>query len=308
MTEEILEAPQYLESIEDRDERSLLRMHAFVEALSTDYQRGRLSQEKISKIYRSFGEEFLNNTLQGYGWRKPFGYAGDFLMIDKIYTRYTSDNPKFRLWDEYFHRQAAPRAVRNRKEYFKQLIHRKLQTEESLTLLDMASGPARDLAEVYESIDQPSRLQTTCVDMDARAITYARKLNQRFLSHIEFVHKNVLRFHCQQKFHLIWSAGLFDYFNDNVFVAVLRRFRNFLEPGGEIVIGNFNQDNNPSRAYMEIFGDWFLYHRTEQQLIELAQKAGFYANEIYVGHEPENVNLFLHIKSDDSKNCKSKNI
>ncbi len=100
----------------------------------------------------------------------------------------------------------------------------------------------------------------------------------------------------KQTFDLIWSAGLFDYFDDKLFAALLRRFRNYLKSGGEIVVGNFNQDHNPSRAYMEILGNWFLHHRTEQQLIDLAQKADFEHWQLSVNREPENVNLFLHIK------------
>jgi SAM-dependent methyltransferase len=217
-------------------------------------------------------------------------------MIDKIYTRHTSEKPEYRLWDEYFHRQAAPRAVRNRKAYFKKLVCNTLKEKKSITLLNVGSGPGRDLAELYESLYQPQRLHTTSVDMDARAIAYAQELNKPYARYTRFVNRNILRFQSEQNFNLIWSAGLFDYFNDKVFVSVMRRFRNNLKPGGEIVIGNFNEENNPSREYMEIFGEWFLHHRSEQQLYDLAQKAGFSTNEIAVNHEPENVNLFLHVK------------
>ncbi len=46
---------------------------------------------------------------------------------------------------------------------------------------------------------------------------------------------------------------------------------------------------------MELFGEWYLNHRSEEHLIYLAKNAGFEANQIRVGKEPENVNLFLHI-------------
>ena len=52
----------------------------------------------IKKLYQDLGEDFLRDTVQGHGWRKPLGYAGDFLMIDKIYTRYTSNQPIADLW------------------------------------------------------------------------------------------------------------------------------------------------------------------------------------------------------------------
>lgn len=298
MTTKMIETPQYLETAEDRDERSLQRIHAFVEALSIGYQQGKLSRQKIREVYQRFGENFLNNTLQGHGWRKPFGYAGDFMMIDKIYTRYMSDKPQFRLWDEYFHRQAAPKAVRNRKTYFKKLVRNTLRAKKTVSLLNVGSGPARDLAELYTSLPKPQRLHTTCVEMDRHAIAYAQELNRSYLPFIHFEQKNILRFKGVQTFHLIWSAGLFDYFNDKTFVYLLRRFKHRLKPNGEIVIGNFNEDHNPSRNYMEVFGQWFLHHRSESQLVALARMAGFEDRQISVSRESENVNLFLHIKAD----------
>lgn len=93
MITEIIETLQYSEAKEKHDERSLRWIHDFVEALSTGYRLGKLSTEKIGEIYQSLGNDFLSNTVQGHGWRKPLGDAGGFLMIDKIYTRYTSNQP-----------------------------------------------------------------------------------------------------------------------------------------------------------------------------------------------------------------------
>ncbi|MEM6841163.1 MAG: class I SAM-dependent methyltransferase [Bacteroidota bacterium] len=299
--------PSPLNRISPKIDTEVARIGQLVKTINHNQHHAPIRQV-VKKLYQDLGEGFLENTVQGYGWRKPFGYAGDFLMIDKIYTRHTTTEPEYQAWDEYFHQQAAPYAVRNRKEYFKQLMHRKLQAGKSLTLLNVASGPARDLAEVYADLSHPQQLRTTCVDMDKHAIAYAKQLNQPYLPYMRFVEKNVLRFHCEQKFHLIWSAGLFDYFNDKIFVFVLRRLQKFLRPDGEIIIGNFNQDYNPSRVYMETFGDWFLHHRSEQQLVDLAKKAGFRSSEISLGREPENVNLFLHLKPDGSESSKSTNI
>ena len=265
--------------------------------VSEEVKMGRLTRTDIAEINQTFGEEFMHNTIQGYGVRKPFGYSGDFLMIDKIYTFYKSNIPKYRVWDDYFHLQAAPKAVRNRKDYFKNVLFKKLDASEKLDLLNVASGPARDLFEVYNNLNgKKQNLSTTCVEMDKNAMEYAQKLNEEHLKYIHFEQNNVFRFQTEKKFDLIWSAGLFDYFNDRAFILTLKNFKNWLKPKGEIIIGNFNDEHNPSRDYMEIFGEWYLYHRTEEQLLELARKGGFTDNQISVGKEVENVNLFLHIK------------
>lgn len=162
-------------------------------------------------------------------------------------------------------------------------------------LLNVASGPARDLKELYESDDYAS-LHTTCVEMDPNAIAHAKDLNRAFEDRITYINRNIFRFRPDRQFDWIWSAGLFDYFDDKAFVLLLKRFKTWLKPGGEIIIGNFNEDYNPSRAAMEIAGDWFLIHRTEETLIQLALQAGFAKEQISVGKEELGVNLFLHIQ------------
>ncbi len=260
-------------------------------------QNGFLTRKTISQLIRCFDREFIENTVQGHGLKKPFGYAGDFLMIDKIYTFYKSGHPEFRFWDEYFHQHAATKAVRNRKEYFKRIINQKTADNPCLHLLNVASGPARDLYEMYGELSSPQKVRTTCVEMDKNAISYAKKLNNMFLSHIDFRHRNIFSYTDEREYDMIWSAGLFDYFNDKTFLSVLLKLKKHLKKGGEMIIGNFNEDYNPSRPYMEIFGEWFLHHRTEEQLLDLAGKAGFTREQTGVGREEGNVNLFLHIKN-----------
>jgi len=131
--------------------------------------------------------------------------------------------------------------------------------------------------------------------MDAHAIAYSKKMTSKHAGKINFILKNILRFDCEEKFDIIWSAGLFDYFNDAVFVRLLKRMKNWLQPNGRIVIGNFNQEYNPSRTYMEVMGEWFLEHRSEAHLLSLAEKAGYTNCTISVEREQENVNLFLNI-------------
>ena len=76
---------------------------------------------------------------------------------------------------------------------------------------------------------------------------------------------------------------------------MLKKLIEFATEDGEIIIGNFT-DENPSRIYMEMVGDWILNHRSAQHLTELAIAAGAYPHQITVGKEPEGINLFLHIK------------
>lgn len=277
------------------DESEYLQLDRFMEALYLSVQVGLISSEEVEAAKQLFSPEFLQETIHGYGYRKPMGYAGDYLIIDKIYTYHSTQNPFYQKWDAYFHRTEATQAVRNRKDFFKKQLCQKLaEAKEPIRLLNVASGPARDLGELYQKIN-PTLLKSTCVELDSRAIEHAKETCADYLEHIQFYNKNILRFSTQEKFDVIWSAGLFDYFEDHLFVIAIKRFLTWLAPGGEIIIGNFSEDN-ASRGYMEVFGEWYLLHRSKEELFELAMKAGVAEDKITVDKEPLGVNLFLRIK------------
>lgn len=238
---------------------------------------------------------FDRDSVMGHIRTKPYGYAGDFQIIERIYQNEIL-RENYRLWDAYSLSHPAAQAVRNRKKYFKSLLRSKMEQSKELTLLNIASGPGRDLFEVYQELRFDERLSATCVEMDAQAIEYAKSLTEPFSAQINFINKNIFRFSSQDRYDLVWSAGLFDYFDDKAFVRLLKGFRQWVNPGGEIVIGNFNDEHNPSRLFMELFGQWHLNHRSEQELIRLAVLAGYPQVCISVGREPENINLFLHLK------------
>jgi len=259
-----------------------------------EYRKGRISKADIAELNAGFEKEFLENTIHGRGYLKPNGYPGDYLFLDHIYTKHVSNDSKYRIWDEYVQQNGAPKAVRNRKEYYKHLVKTKAKSTSSLQVLNIISGSGRELAELYAN-DATRNIHTTCVEIDKEAIAFSKNLNKTNLEQITYVNSNIFRYQTKQSFDFIWSAGLFDYLNDKAFVKLLQQFKAWQKKGGEIVIGNYNETHNPSRDYMEILGDWHLIHRTEEQLLQLARDAGYREQEIYVSRMPDNVILYLHI-------------
>lgn len=239
--------------------------------------------------------DFLCSTesVMGHILQKPYGYAGDFHIIDRIYTNDIS--VRFEKWDRFSQQNAAALAVRNRKHFFQDTLTKLKISRPHAQVLNVASGSARDLKEFLDSASAPD-LRFTCIDLDPRALEYAAQLNRAHSDRISFHLRNALRYQPGQTFDLVWSAGLFDYFEDRVFVHLLKRMRKWVNAGGHIIIGNFNAEHNPSRMYMEVLGEWHLIHRTPLQLIELAKQAGASESQISVEREPEGINLFLSIQ------------
>jgi len=255
--------------------------------------REALSTEQLASIHDSFGSALSPETIQGWAYQKPLGYAGDFKIIEKIYNFDRSSVPHLMKWDDYFHSQKAPQAVRNRLSFFlDQLWKTKTDHPSGTQILNVASGPGRDMYEALKVLGA-SDLRIDCVEQDIHAIDFAKSLCQKFLHNINFIHKNIFRFVTDTTYHLIWSAGLFDYFNDNLFKRTIRKLSQSLKPNGRMVIGNFSPDN-PSRGYMELC-NWKLIHRSKEHLLQLAKECGFHDRQIRVEQEPEGINLFLVI-------------
>ncbi|TDM08001.1 MAG: class I SAM-dependent methyltransferase [Ideonella sp. MAG2] len=255
---------------------------------------GKLSPETLQALRHALGAAMGMATLQGRSWLKPYGYAGDFQVIDDIYQEVRCSDPHLRAWDDYFHAQPAVKAVRNRKAYFKALVQSAARAKgcRPLKVLNVASGPCRDVAELLAECPDLA-VHFTCVDLDEQAIAHARHLCAAWPEHVRFLRTNALRLSLPERFDLVWSAGLLDYFSDPLFVRLMRKFMSLAAPDGEVVVGNFST-HNPSLAY-QAWADWLLIHRSPEQLRALAAKAGAPVSQVEA--EPEGVNLFLRMRA-----------
>jgi extracellular factor (EF) 3-hydroxypalmitic acid methyl ester biosynthesis protein len=266
-----------------------------------DYDRFTSLVDNLSPIYLECLREILmpvldKNTLIGHGFEKPFGYPGDFYLINNIYYFHINQNERFRKWDVFFQDQPAAIAVRNRKEYFlnqcKKLIS---QNNGNKRVLILGSGPATDVNEFLS--DNPGcDINFDLIDFDQNAIDFSMEKNKRFNGMISYNRINVLRFKPYKFYDLIWSAGLFDYFKDKHFVFLIRKYINCLADDGEFVISNFSNDN-PTRKLMEVLSDWKLNHRSKSDLLNIAYEAGIEEEMVSIDTEPLGINLFLKIRA-----------
>jgi len=249
------------------------------------------SEEDILELNIVVHAHLTLDTMVGHTYLKPYGYAGDFEIIEKIYAQKRHSNPVIDAWDQFYQSMDACDAVRNRKKYFKQVMVNALGAGAKNVLI-LGSGPCMDLFE-YLTENPHNTLQFTCVDIDATAIKYASEKTAAFMNNINFVNRNIFRYNTTDSYDLIWSAGLFDYLNDDQFVFIIKKMRAFLSKKGKMIIGNFSE-NNPSQYCMEILGDWYLIHRSPTLLSELGVAAGFEPKAIHVEQEELGINLFVH--------------
>lgn len=285
---------RYLVNKGGPDPQEYNELNAFFIRLGDLVRAGSASRKELSyELRRLFGDAGSLKTMQGIVALKPHGYAGDYETIDKIYTCWTSPEPQLEKWDHFFHSQSAAQAVRNRKQYFIELMKDIEGNNYTYNVLSAGSGPAREICEYCSGKNGAGKIHFDCVDMDSNAISYSMELCKDYKNNINFHCKNIFRYKSNSLYNLVWAAGIFDYLEDKMFIFLLKRLYLLVAPGGQLIIGNFSQ-YNPSRDYMEA-GDWYLFHRNEEQLISLARESGIKKGNIRVTQEPERVNLFMHI-------------
>ena len=252
-----------------------------------------LTLKQEHSLYKLLSPILNLNSMIGFSYLKPHGYAGDFEQIDRIYKKWTHQNiDLFSKWDDFYHNLAAATAVRNRKNYI-QVELSKLEETENPVVLNLGSGPCSDIKQ-YLDTNKDSKIRFDCLDMDTNAIEYGKNKCEKYLDQIKFLNANAFRYKPEHDYDLIWSAGLFDYFKDKLFKRLINRYFQQLKPTGKLIIGNF-AEGNESKGVMEIFGQWYLHHRNKNQMIDLADSSGINAKKIFVDAENTGVNLFLHI-------------
>lgn len=246
--------------------------------------------------FREHIKGILNEkTLIGHGFVKPYGYPGDFVLIDKIYQHAINEEPRFRKWDVFFQNQPAANAVRNRKDFFLKYCGDLVSKKKYSKVLILGSGPATDVYEFLDGYKGANKIIFDLIDYDQCAIDFSMEKNSKFNGAISYNRINSLRYNPFKFYDLIWSAGMFDYFKDKHFIFLIKKYFNCLAEDGEMVISNFSI-NNPTSKLMEVLSDWYLNLRSEADLYHIATEAGIYKKMVSIEKEPLGINYFLKIR------------
>lgn len=267
---------------------------------------GKDNQLPSGELWAVVGDWLEVSWLQHRARFKPRGYAGDFEMFERFWARECVDHPLGRLFDRYFQAQAAVEAVRARTEQIgAALVERCLKTpaEKTFQAVSVGCGPALDLRWALMNLPEERRRQfrITLVDIDGAALEHARQHLAVLISseQVRPVRENLYRLadkpgaaDALAGADFLFCAGLFDYLPDDSAQKLLMLFWDRLAPEGTLLIGNF-APHNPTRAYMEWLGNWYLIYRTADELAALGAGAGLPQARLAVGAERFGLDLFL---------------
>src|SRR3989338_1471995 len=265
-------------------------------------------EDKVYKLKQLFVKKFKKLFARGIycNWsiHKPFGYAGDFKIIDDIYQNNPTAIGFDRLFDNYFQMSAISVAVRNRKEDFKRLITEFIKGEggRPLRIMDLACGPCREIKEIIVSDNTLyENVIFDCYDNELKAIEFAKALlgNQ---PNVNFFQMNAARIALNKdvnsiidkKYDFIYSTGLFDYLGERISISLAQNLKKLLKTNGILAISDVRDKySNPSVHFMEWAGDWNLVYRDDDEFRKIFIVAGFRENEFKIQYEQQGILQYI---------------
>ena len=279
------------------------------------------SFEVLGELLFKFDEESRNASIDFFreqvgaiiyqapypkrAFEKPRGYAGDFdMMISTYKLENRGQNLFAKCIHRYFVEEQAPKAVRNRAVYLNKKLISFLSENPGSTVLSVACGPAMEIETIL--LNHKDILSKNpsfhFLDQDDEALKSAQQnlvsIKNRYDLNLElsFHHvaiKDVIAKGLQDlKFDVIYSAGLFDYLTAPVAQFAASRLYDHLNPGGQLIIGNFSIDN-PNQYGMILTMDWKLIYRTKEEMKAILKNL---PGETTVESEDLGINLFAVLK------------
>jgi len=297
--------------VEEAGPQMVARLNLFADELNRLV--GHLS-EADHVVHRAFARThlvplFLEAPFMRRAYEKPLGYAGDYEMMNMLYRDDVEGDSLFgKVLNLYATQEGAARANINRIRYLGDEIRAVVDArgEERVRIASIGCGPTREIRSLLE--DSPEigpRLDVALIDQEERSIAYCERtlgpLAVETGARIDFMRESIRRLLTTRKLSealgeraLIYSAGLFDYLSEPTFARLLGSLYEALVPGGLLLVGNVAA-HNPSRWPMEYYVEWFLIHRSPEELLALAQQLQPAPTLIEVRSEPTGINLFLRI-------------
>ncbi len=243
-------------------------------------------------------------------YEKPLGYAGDYVVMNYLYLKRFEGQD---LFARGMHRATAAlhggAAVRDRKDLLKSRLQARISDGNPLKIVSIAAGTAQEAYEILNEFpaDGPE-IEYILFDQDKKALSYAQS---RILSIIRKRHLRNFKLRClndgiknllkgQSKliehapFDFCYTAGLMDYLRQDLGQRLVNWFYSSLNNGGVCYIGNF-APQNPSRWTMEHLYEWYLVHRSAEEMLDLASKLPDVAIR-ELDHHGSEINPFLMIK------------
>lgn len=253
----------------------------------TELARGLATHELLSTLYGC--------PMHRRAYDKPFGYAGDYLMMLLYFTDRMIGNSLYaRLLHFASQRYPLGRTVIAREDRMRHELGSLLELDRPIRVASLACGPALEVQRWLADLsDLKHPIQFLLIDQDEQAMQYCHDhINRQILEcdtsvqmkvELDCLHLSVRqvlqpRDETEQKMvattlrdlDLLYSAGLYDYLSQSVATTLTERLYSTLRPGGRLFLGNLKRCEVTSWM-MDFVLAWHLEYRNETSMLDLAR-------------------------------------
>lgn len=233
---------------------------------------------------------FSLSTLISRAIAKPFGYPGDYRMLDLLYNGdLPSQTNLGKYLDKYFIEDPLAQAVINRcnkmANITKDYILKNESTKTSLHILNIASGPGYDLAQLA-NMSPKCKTYIHCFDQEPSSLlqVLSRLGNDQFGNlKFSFYKEDIRSFFrnpCHEtSYDFIYNIGLADYLSDRLLKSLIEESLSVLNSGGKLVLAHKDFSLFPYH-YPSWLCNWNFIHRSLSQYLD-------FVNANFPEYDPE---------------------
>ncbi len=233
-------------------------------------------------LRKSLAPLYKDSGVWNHSLSKPFGYPGDFAILEHVYdqkTHYASQTALGGLIDLWGISRTLPTAVAERKD----LLRNYLANQANMNILDnqvlsIGCGAAREIRELPPLLLE--KLNVTLLDSDERSIDFALNALNQFPANLSIqkviangVSDDLGKMLNNKKYDLVYSFGILDYLQDKHALMLIENMKKTVKSGGKILFCIKDATKYDAWFY-DWFYDWRFVDRTKNDGNELANKAG----------------------------------
>jgi extracellular factor (EF) 3-hydroxypalmitic acid methyl ester biosynthesis protein len=288
-------------SEEERYHRVLSSVHEICASIIECEREGH-SREEIVEVLRDVRELHAASPFVDRLQRWPRGYPGDFETVEYICRaeNHAVVGTLAHACEAYALSRSIAQQHRNKVQHqANRILSTMLAKPGASRVLSLAAGSCADLQLLVPFLSTIVG-ELFLNDADEGALEFSRRALSEVGAACTFLPGNALRvvkrLQRQERFDLVLAGGLFDYLPKDHAIYVMKNvYDGLLREGGTFFFTNI-AENNPYRALIEYFGDWFLIERTEKELLAYCDEAGIAAGNIKITREQTGLAYLVEIR------------
>jgi len=249
---------------------------------------------KPSKLYDlrkqvfSMFKEFADGTeIVSHAVDKPYGYIGDFMMLEKLIQNNTNAKGLAFQIDSVQLEHPGSVATRNRVDWVvnsvKDYINRK--KSKSINILDIGIGSAPVERRLLDEIPG-LELNVTGLDIEPAALAFVEEKLENKVRKVELKRVDLRASDAADAIadfaadiDVCVAIGIVEALRDEEILNVFSSLFNVMPKGSILFVESYRPDH-PTRPYMEWFMDYHLGYRSGDEIVELMVQSGADPNNI----------------------------